>query len=140
MLYISERVLTPIMADESAFGPKQVFELIRLGAADIINIKLMKTGGLSNAIKIADIAALYDVKCMIGCMLEGSVGAAAAAHLAVAKANIISKIDLDGPALGQYDPVIGGVSFDKANISLSEAPGLGIEGIDGLIDLNKGNF
>jgi len=140
MLYISERVLTPIMADESAFGPKQVFELIHLGAADIINIKLMKTGGLSHAIKIADIAAIYHVDCMIGCMLEGSVGVAAAAHLAVAKANIINKVDLDGPALGQYDPVIGGVNFDKANISLSEAPGLGIEGIEGMIELKNGDF
>lgn len=135
LLYISERVLTPIMADESAFGPKQVIELITSGAADIINIKLMKTGGLSNAIKIADIAALYNTDCMIGCMLEGSIGAAAAAHLAVAKSNIINKIDLDGPALGQYDPVIGGVDFDKANISLSEASGLGIKSIDGLVTL-----
>ena len=140
MQYIAERVFTPIMADESAFGPKQVIELINSGAADIINIKLMKTGGLSNAIKIADICAMYQVDCMIGCMLEGSVGAAAAAHLAVAKANIISKIDLDGPALGQYDPVIGGVNFDKANISLSEAPGLGIESIEGMIEINRGDF
>jgi len=140
MLYISDRVLTPIMADESAFGPKQVFELINSGAADIINIKLMKTGGLSNAIKIADIAALYDVDCMIGCMLEGSISAAAAAHLAVAKANIINKVDLDGPALGQYDPVIGGVSFDKAYINLGEAPGLGIQSINGLININKRDY
>ena len=140
MLYISERVLTPIMADESAFGPKQVFNLIKAGAADIINIKLMKTGGLSNAIKIADIAEVYHVDCMIGCMLEGSIGAAAAAHLAVAKANVISKVDLDGPALGQYDPVIGGVSFEKANISLSELPGLGIQRIDGMVELKKGEL
>jgi len=140
MLYISERVLTPIMADESVFGPKQVIELINSGAADIINIKLMKSGGLSNAIKIADIAALYNVDCMIGCMLEGSISVAAAAHLAVAKASIINKVDLDGPALGKYDPVIGGVNFDKAHINLSEAPGLGIQSIDGLININKRDY
>ncbi len=96
MRFVSERVLTPIMADESAFGPKEVIELIKTGAADIINIKLMKTGGLSNAIKIADICQTYHVECMIGCMLEGSIGVAAAAHLAAAKANVITKIDLDG--------------------------------------------
>ena len=55
--YVTERVHTPIMADESVFGPTQVIELIRMRAADIINIKLMKTGGISNAIHIADIAA-----------------------------------------------------------------------------------
>jgi len=135
MRFVSERVLTPIMADESAFGPKEVIELIKTGTADIINIKLMKTGGLSNAIKIADICQTYDVECMIGCMLEGSIGVAAAAHLAAAKANIITKIDLDGPVLGQFDPVHGGVDFDFADITLSNAPGLGIKKIDGLIEL-----
>ena len=59
MRYVTERVHTPIMADESVFGPTEVIELIRMRAADIINIKLMKTGGISNAIRIADIAALY---------------------------------------------------------------------------------
>ncbi len=57
MKYVTERVHTPIMADESVFGPMEVIELIRMRAADIINIKLMKTGGISNAIRIADIAA-----------------------------------------------------------------------------------
>ena len=135
MRYISERISTPLMADESAFNAKQVLALIHTGSADIINIKLMKTGGLSNAIKIADICQLYNVECMVGCMLEGSIAVAAAAHLACAKAQVISKIDLDGPALGQFDPVHGGVNFHLANITLSDAPGLGIEKIDGLIEL-----
>lgn len=135
MHYVTERVSTPIMADESAFSPKQVIDLLNRGAADIINIKLMKTGGLSNALKIVDICQPYDVECMIGCMLEGSIAVAAAAHLACAKGQVITKIDLDGPALGQFDPVIGGVNFDLANISLNDSPGLGIERIDGLLKL-----
>ena len=135
MRYVTERVITPIMADESAFSPKQVIDLIHNGGADIINIKLMKTGGLSNAIKIADICQLYNMECMIGCMLEGSIAVAAAAHLACAKVQAITKIDLDGPALGQFDPVKGGVDFNLADISLSELPGLGIEKIDGLLEL-----
>jgi len=135
MKTVCQRVLTPIMADESAFSPKQVIALLEQQAADIINIKLVKTGGLSNAIKIADIAAVYDVPCMIGCMLEGSIGAGAAAHLAAAKRNIITKIDLDGPALGQYDPVVGGAQFDGPNITLNETPGLGITHIEGLVAL-----
>ncbi|GAA5134524.1 dipeptide epimerase [Thalassotalea piscium] len=133
--YISDRVHTPIMADESAFSPKQVIELITSHCVDIINIKLMKTGGISNAIKIADIAKIYQVECMIGCMLEGSIGVSGAAHLAVAKSDAITKIDLDGPALGQYDPISGGVTFDKSVIQLNNAPGLGINRINGLVDL-----
>lgn len=84
------------MADESVFSPHQVSDLIQQGAADIINIKLMKTGGISNAIKIADIASLYGVPCMIGCMLESSISVAAAVHLGVAKSGAISKVDLMG--------------------------------------------
>lgn len=130
--YVTQRVHTPIMADESVFGPTEVIDLIRLRAADIINIKLMKTGGLSNAIRIADICALHQVECMIGCMLETSISVAAAVHLAVAKADVITKVDLDGPSLCQFDPVDGGVLFNESEISISDAPGLGIRSIKGL--------
>jgi L-Ala-D/L-Glu epimerase len=130
--FVTERVHTPIMADESVFGPTQVIELIRMRAADIINIKLMKTGGISNAIYIADIASLYQVECMIGCMLETSISVAAAVHVAVAKSNVITKIDLDGPSLCAFNPVDGGVIFNESEISITDAPGLGIREIRGL--------
>jgi o-succinylbenzoate synthase len=132
MKYVTERVHTPIMADESVFGPTEVVELIRMRAADIINIKLMKTGGLSNAIQIADIAGMYGVECMIGCMIETSISVAAAVHLAVAKASVITKVDLDGPSLCAFNPVDGGVIFNESEISVTEAPGLGIREIRGL--------
>ena len=124
--YVTDRVNTPVMADESVFSPSQVMDLIQQRAADIINIKLMKTGGLSNAIRIADIAGIYGVPCMIGCMIESSISVAAAVHLAVAKAGAITKVDLDGPSLGRFNPVEGGVTFNESEISISDAPGLGI--------------
>jgi L-alanine-DL-glutamate epimerase-like enolase superfamily enzyme len=130
--YVTERVHAPVMADESVFGPAEVIELIRMRAADIINIKLMKTGGLSNAIRIADIAAMHQVECMIGCMLESAVSVAAAVHLAVAKSDIITKVDLDGPSLSRYNPVDGGVLFNESEISIADAPGLGIRDVQGL--------
>ena len=136
MKYVTERIHTPVMADESSFGPKEAIELIRERAADIINIKLMKTGGISNAIKIADIAGMYGVNCMIGCMLESSIGVAAAAHIAVAKSSIITKVDLDTPALGKYDPVTSGVIFDNSEIRITDLPGLGISKIDNLTMLD----
>ncbi|WP_027080137.1 dipeptide epimerase [Luteimonas mephitis] len=130
--YVTDRVHTPVMADESVFGPLQVIDLIKARAADIINIKLMKTGGISNAIRIADIAALYGVECMIGCMLETSISVAAAVHVAVAKSGVITKVDLDGPSLCAFDPVDGGVTFNESEISIGDAPGLGIREIRGL--------
>lgn len=130
--YVTDRVNTPVMADESVFNPGQVFDLIRQRAADIINIKLMKTGGLSNAIRIADIAAIYGVPCMIGCMIESSISVAAAVHLAVAKSDVITKVDLDGPSLGRFNPVTGGVHFNESEITISDAPGLGITEVQGL--------
>src|SRR5688572_18580180 len=136
MKYVTERVHTPVMADESVFGPTEVIELIRMRAADIINIKLMKTGGLSNAIRIADIAGMYHVECMIGCMLETSISVAAAVHLAVAKSNVIKKVDLDGPSLCAFNPVEGGVVFNESEISITDAPGLGIKHIRGLEPLD----
>ena len=132
MKYVTERVHTPIMADESVFGPTEVIDLIRMRAADIINIKLMKTGGISNAIRIADIASLYGVECMIGCMIETSISVAAAVHVAVAKADVITKVDLDGPSLCAFNPVDGGVIFNESEISITDAPGLGIREIRGL--------
>ncbi|KAF1712601.1 dipeptide epimerase [Pseudoxanthomonas kalamensis DSM 18571] len=135
--YVTDRVHTPVMADESVFGPADAIDLIKMRAADIINIKLMKTGGLSNAIRIADIAALYGVECMIGCMLETSISVAAAVHLGVAKADVITKVDLDGPSLCQYDPVEGGVIFDDSEITITDAPGLGIREIRGLEMLSR---
>jgi o-succinylbenzoate synthase len=132
MKYVTERVQTPIMADESVFGPTEVVELIRMRAADIINIKLMKTAGLSNAIRIADICAMYQVECMIGCMLESSISVAAAVHLAVAKSNVITKVDLDGPSLCAFNPIDGGVIFRESEITVTDAPGLGIREIRGL--------
>lgn len=136
MRYVTERVHTPVMADESVFEPMDVIKLIQMRAADIINIKLMKTGGISNAIRIADIASMHGVECMIGCMLETSISVAAAVHVAVAKANVITKIDLDGPSLALFNPVDGGVVFNESEISVTDAPGLGIREIRGLEPIN----
>ena len=129
---IKRHVRTPVMADESAFNAAQVRDLLARDAADIINIKLMKTGGISGALEIADIAAAHKAPCMIGCMLESSISVAAAAHLAVARAKTITLIDLDGPSLCAFDPVTGGARFTGPNITLCDAPGLGITAVKNL--------
>ena len=132
MRYVTERASTPVMSDESTFGPAEVIELVQGGAADIINIKLMKTGGISDAIKIADIATVFDVECMMGCMLETGVSVIAAAHLASAKSSVVTRVDLDGPSLCAGNPIESDTVFAGPEIVLGDMPGLGIKKIDGL--------
>lgn len=129
--FVTERSYVPVLADESVFSPEDAVKIMQMGAADLINIKLMKCGGLYNALKIATAAELYGVECMIGCMLETKISVNAAVHLACAR-KIITKIDLDGPVLCSEDPIQGGSVFNEKEISVSEDPGLGIHGIEGL--------
>jgi L-Ala-D/L-Glu epimerase len=126
LIKIRTGITTPLLADESAFNLEQVKQLLALGAADIINIKLMKTGGISQAAAIADFCAGQHTPCMMGCMLEGGISAAAAVHLAVAKQHVITRIDLDGPSLGAFNPIDSNVLFADSVISVSDRPGLGI--------------
>jgi L-alanine-DL-glutamate epimerase-like enolase superfamily enzyme len=53
-------------------------------------------------------------------------------NVAVAKSNVVTKIDLDGPSLCAFNPVDGGVIFNESEISITDAPGLGIREIRGL--------
>ncbi len=129
MKYVTEQSYVPVLADESVFSPQDAVKIMAMGAADLINIKLMKCGGLYNALKIAAAAEIYGVECMIGCMLEAKISVNAAVELACAK-KIITKIDLDGPALCREDPILGGAVFDEKQITVSDEPGLGIRGIE----------
>ena len=129
MKYIKERTITPLLADESVFSAKQAIELLEMDACDFINIKLAKCGGVSHARKIADIAELYNVKCMIGCMLEGPVSVGAAVHVASARSNVINMLDLDGASLLVTNPIKGGCNFNESDIKLNNTYGLGIEQI-----------
>ncbi|MFL0251852.1 dipeptide epimerase [Clostridium neuense] len=123
---VTDNVDIPVMADESVFSPKDAAKVMEMRAADLINIKLMKTGGIYNALKICSLAEVYGMECMLGCMLEGKVSVTAAVHLAAAK-SVITKIDLDGPVLCSRDDVVGGAIYNNSSITLNEGPGLGIE-------------
>lgn len=132
LAHVARSVAVPVMADESVFDPAQALEVARRGAVSILNIKLMKAGGIGAALRIADIAAAHGLRCMMGCMLESSIGVAAAAHVAAARGDVIAYVDLDGPSLATFDPVEGGTRFDGPAIRIPDAPGLGIAAIGGL--------
>lgn len=127
--YVTEHSDVPVLADESVFSPEDAMRIMQTRAADLINIKLMKCGGLTNALKIASAAEVYGVECMIGCMLEAKISVNAAVELACAK-RIITKVDLDGPVLCSEDPILGGAVFREKEITVSDEPGLGIKGVE----------
>ena len=107
MQYVTAHVQTPILADESVFSYEDGVRVMEEHGADLVNIKLMKTGGIHEAVKICDAADRFGIKCMIGCMLESKVSVSAGVHLAAAR-SCVTMADLDGPSLCKVDPYEGG--------------------------------
>jgi len=124
--YIKDRVQTPLLADESVFGIKDAKRLLDTKSVDYINIKLAKTAGITQALALADLAKSYGVKCMVGCMLEGPISVAAGVHLASAKADSITMLDLDAVSLLASVPLSSSIEFKQSTIILSEEIGLGV--------------
>ncbi|PSL40658.1 o-succinylbenzoate synthase [Planomicrobium soli] len=120
---IRRKTATPIMADESVHSMEDVLEIIRLEAADFINIKLMKSGGIYPAVQMAKAAENAGLAAQIGSMVESSIGSAAGYHAVMARRNIGSA-ELTGPLLFQEE--IGDLRFEPPFVHLSEKPGLGV--------------
>lgn len=109
----------PIVADESVKGSADIVRLA--DAVDGVNIKIMKTGGLQGALAAIHTARSCSLKVMLGCMVETSLGATAAAYLA----GLADWVDLDGPLLIANDP-FSGLRFNGAELTLPDEPGLGV--------------
>ena len=124
--YIKERVQTPLLADESIFSVTDARKLLEMKAIDYVNIKLAKTAGITQSLKLADLSKEFGIKCMIGCMLEGPISVAAGVHVASAKADVISMLDLDAVSLLASHPVTTSIQFDESTITLSDEIGLGV--------------
>jgi L-alanine-DL-glutamate epimerase-like enolase superfamily enzyme len=127
MAYVRARSPIPIMADESCFTPQDAAQIVQRAAADTINIKLMKCGGLYRALQINAIAEASGVTCMVGCMLESRLSIAAGAHLVAARPNIIYA-DLD--SFNDFDDsslIATAFDFTIPYIHLTAAPGLGVD-------------
>ena len=129
---VTESVDTLILADESVFSVRDAFTVLSMRAADLINIKLMKTGGIRNAVAICGMARACGVECMIGAMMETKISVSAACHLASALP-VITRADLDPPILCASDPVVGGATYGGSSVVPSGGAGLGIEKINGLV-------
>jgi L-alanine-DL-glutamate epimerase-like enolase superfamily enzyme len=126
LAWVTSRVQTAVMADESVYGPRDLVEVIRRRAADLVNVKLAKCGGLSAARTLLDVAESHQVGTIVGSMMESHIGVGAAASLAAAYGTSATS-DLDAAWWAASSPVRGGLSYDGATVVLPETPGLGIE-------------
>lgn len=116
----AQNIDIPIFADETAKTSHDVAKLA--GAIDGVVVKTMKSEGIREALRMIHTARAHDMQIMLSCMIESSVGATAAAHLAP----LCDYVDLDGPLLIKNDPYRG-LTYDGAKMTLPDGPGLGLE-------------
>ena len=109
-----------VVADESAIVASDVPLLS--GCVGGVNVKLAKCGGVRGALEMIHTARAHGMTVMLGCMVETSLGIAAAAHIS----GLVDLIDLDGAMLLADDP-FEGTGYEKGRIVLSDEPGLGVE-------------
>jgi len=117
--WLRDRVDIPVIADEAVKTTADIPKLAR--AYDGINIKLMKAGGIQEALEMIHVARALGMKVMLGCMIASSVAISAAAQLSP----LVDYADLDGHLLISNDPFVG-VTAGRGKLTLSDKPGLGV--------------
>lgn len=117
---LRQRSPLPFIADESVHDAADIPKLA--GAFDGINLKLAKCGGIAPALEIIAVARAHGMKILLGCMIESSLGIAAALSVAP----LVDWLDLDGHLLIANDP-FHGLGFAHGRLVPSERPGLGVE-------------
>jgi L-alanine-DL-glutamate epimerase-like enolase superfamily enzyme len=114
-----------VMIDEGCHGPRDMLRVVALRAADLVNIKLMKSGGILNALKLNAIAEAAGIPAQVGTMVESSIASAAGLHAAIAMTNVRT-VEMGGPLMLAED--IGDVSawYRHDMVTVPDTPGLGI--------------
>ncbi|MFN9203258.1 MAG: dipeptide epimerase [Gemmatimonas sp.] len=117
--FVRDRANIPVVADESCLVASDIPKLA--GVVDGVNIKLAKCGSLREALRMIAVARAHGMRVMCGCMIEATLGIAAAAHFAP----LLDDADLDGAALLADDPFTG-PGIPGGQVTLGHAPGLGV--------------
>lgn len=125
--WVTDRVGTPVMADESVYSVRDLVGVIHRRAADLVNVKLAKCGGLRNARTLLEVARAHGLGAIVGSMMESHIGIGAAASL-VAAHGTSAVSDLDAAWWATDSPYTGGLEYHGSTVVLPRAAGLGIEG------------
>lgn len=126
LAYVTQKTDIPILADESVFTVRELTEVIKRRAADMVNVKLAKCGGLSVARTLLELAREHDMGTCVGSMMETGVGIGAAASLVAAQPTT-QVSDLDAAWWLASSPVKGGPGYERGFVTLPDRPGLGVE-------------
>ena len=126
LVRLRERLDVRVMVDESMHSLHDALEIARRGAADVLNIKILKVGGLHRALQIANVAEAAGLAVKVGSMPELGVATLAAVHLAAAVPGATVAADLVGPLMVDEDPLAPSVFADCDGwIDVPKRPGLG---------------
>jgi L-Ala-D/L-Glu epimerase len=124
-----------IMVDEGCHGPLDMQRIVALRAADLVNIKLMKCGGLINGVKLNAIAETAGIVAQVGTMVESSIASAAGLHLATALGNV-QTVEMGGPLMLSADIGHTGEWYECDRITVPDLPGLGITVDEAAVERN----
>lgn len=126
MARLAARFVVPIMADEAVCTPEDALDIARLGAADVLALKIAKSGGILEMGRTAAVGDAAGMALYGGTMLEGSIGSVASAHGFAALPRLAWGTELFGPLLLKDDIVAVRPVYDDFSLELPAGPGLGL--------------